>query len=233
MENRAKTGTIGILGGMGPLATADLFRKIVLHTGASSDREHIHTLIDSNCLIPDRTEFIMGRGPSPLEEMIKTALRLEMMVVMPCNTAHYFYDDIKKFLEADFISMIEETADEVTGKGAIEGKVGLLATEGTCRAGVYDRVFEKKGIALIKPDKEFQDTVSSVIYNVKKGIFSSYEETLAPVISAMKQKGARLFILGCTELPVYFETMRIEENIMDPTDILAKSAVRRAGKRVI
>lgn len=228
--------TIGILGGMGPLATADLFRKIILRTDASSDRDHIHVFIDSNTSIPDRTEFILGRGPSPLSEMVKSAIKLEMMgadiIVMPCNTAHYFYDDIKKYIKADFINMIEETASEIMNSGK-NVKTALLATEGTCAAGVYDKVFAKKGMEMLKPEKEMQDIVTSVIYNVKKGLFDKYAGNLEKVINAMKKKGAELFILGCTELPLYFETLGIMEIIADPTDILARCAVKKSGKKVI
>ncbi len=227
---------IGILGGMGPLATADLFKKIILHTNAASDREHIHIVIDSNTSIPDRTEFILGRGPSPLPEMIKTAVNLEKMgadiIVMPCNTAHYFYGEIKNHIKADFISMIEETVSEIMKSGS-GVKAALLATEGTCTAGIYDKVFAKKGMELLKPDKEMQDIVTGVIYNVKKGIYSDYAESLEKAVKELKKKGAELFILGCTELPLYFETLGIKEKTADPTDILARSAVIRAGKNVI
>ena len=237
MEKDKTEKIIGILGGMGPLATADLFKKIIMHTKASSDSEHIRVVIDSNTKIPDRTEFIMGRGPSPVREMIKTALRLEMMgadiIVMPCNTAHYFYDSINEYVKADFINMIEETASEIIKSRNSGAAIALLATEGTCRAGVYDNVFEKKGLTLIKPEKKYQDIVSSVIYDVKKGIFRKYEESLGAAVSELKKKGADLFILGCTELPVYFETLGITENTADPTDILAKAAVLKTGKKII
>lgn len=229
--------TVGILGGMGPLATADLFKKIILHTKAGSDNEHIHLFIDSNSKIPDRTEYIMGRGPSPLNEMVKSALRLEMMgadiIVMPCNTAHFFYDEIKRFIGCDFINMIEETALYVKKTLKVGGKAALLATEGTCRAGVYDRIFEKYGISLIKPDRENQDIVTGVIYGVKKGEFPPYSQSLEKSMSDLKEKGADLFILGCTELPVYFEAEKINEAFADPTDILALAAVEKAGRETI
>src|SRR5699024_10166329 len=106
--------TLGILGGMGPLATVKLFEKIVSLTHANKDQEHIHTIIDSNINIPHRSRYILGNGDDPLNELIKSAKRLENagadFLVMPCNTAHYFYDKIVAVMNIPFLNMIEETA---------------------------------------------------------------------------------------------------------------------------
>ena len=231
-----KYRTVGILGGMGPLATADLFKKIVLHTKASSDSEHLHIVIDNNTAIPDRTEYIMGRGESPVSELVKSALKLELMgaevLVMPCNTAHFFYNEIKRYVKIDFINMIEETAVEIKKRGSSAAPV-LLATEGTCKSGIYDTIFEKYRISIIKPEKSDQEIITSIIYNVKKGIFREKEADFADVLKRFKEKGGDSFILGCTELPVYFETLQIDEKYFDPTDILALRAVERAGKETV
>ena len=231
-----KTATIGILGGMGPLATADLFRKIILHTRADSDREHIPVIIDSNTAIPDRTEYLLGRGESPLDELVKTALRLEAMgadiLLMPCNTAHFFYEEIRSRIGIDFINMIEETALQVKKEGGGK-KSALLSTEGTSVSGIYDKVFAEMGLELIKPEKDEQDKVSEVIYNVKKGVLKGYEKSFKGLLASLKKRGAGSFILGCTELPVYFETLKADEKIFDPTDILAVRGVEKAGKQVI
>jgi aspartate racemase len=104
---------LGIIGGMGPLATVNLFNKIVINTDAQNDQEHIHMLVDNNINIPDRTAFLLGTGEDPTEELIKSAVRLEKagadFLIMPCNTAHHFYEVIKEKINIDFLNMIEET----------------------------------------------------------------------------------------------------------------------------
>ena len=125
--------TVGIIGGMGPLATVDLFGKIVNLTDAKCDNDHIHILIDNNTYIPDRTSYILGDGENPIDELVKSAKRLKNMgadfLIMPCNTAHYFYNDIINNVSIPFINMIEETANYINNKNI--KKVGLLSTTGT------------------------------------------------------------------------------------------------------
>ena len=134
--------TIGIIGGMGPMATVDLYRKIVDYTAASKDSEHIHVYIDSNTDIPDRTEAILHGGKDPVPEMVGSAIRLECMgadfLLIPCNTAHYFYDKICPMVHIPILNMLEETALEVKRQSI--ACVGLLATDGTIESGVYDQV---------------------------------------------------------------------------------------------
>lgn len=229
--------TVGILGGMGPLATVDLFKKIVTLTQAGSDNEHIHIIIDNNTEIPDRTDHIINNGENPENHLIKSALKLEMMgadvLIMPCNTAHFFYDKVVKYISVPFLNMIEETAKEIIGKFPSYKRTGLLATEGTCRAGVYDRVFEKYGIELIKPDSENQKYVTELIYGIKQGRSNMDITGFYKVISWFKEQGVDVLILGCTELPVAFAMYDIRVNYLDPTRILACSAIRFAGAKVI
>jgi len=227
--------TIGILGGMGPLATADLFKKIITLTDASKDNEHIYIIVENNTKIPDRTDYIINNGEDPTKHMIKSAIRLEMMgsdvIVMPCNTAHYFYDEIIKYVDIPFINMIVETAEE-TKKLYSNKKIGLLATEGTYRAGIYDRVFTEYGLELVKPDAEKEKYVMELIYGIKSGKKNIDLTNFQTVLSEFKKQGAEAFILGCTELPVAFEKFNIEEKYIDPTKILACSAIKFAGKNI-
>ena len=167
--------TLGIIGGMGPLATVKLFELIVLLTKANSDQEHIHILIDNNTLIPDRTNYILNKvGEDPRIQLIESAQNLEKIgadyLVMPCNTAHNFYEDIIEKTDIPFINMIEETAKYVKYNHIGTTKIGLLATQGTIEAKVYDKVFSKYGIEVMKPSKEFQKYVTELIYNIKEDI---------------------------------------------------------------
>lgn len=226
---------VGIIGGMGPLATVDLFNKIVTLTDAEKDNEHIHILIDNNTEIPDRTDYIINNGKNPEKFLIKSAVKLELMgadfLIMPCNTAHYFYDKIIPYINIPFINMIEETAKAVIKKYNTNRKAGLLATEGTCRANVYDKIFQKYHIDLIKPMVEDQIYVTKLIYDIKSGKKFIDITNFKKVMSHMKSQSIDTFILGCTELPVAFQLLNIDENYIDPTKILACSAIRYAGGR--
>ena len=140
--------TVGIIGGMGTLATIDLFNKIALETNAKSDDEHLHILIDNNAQIPDRSNFILKNGENPTNELIKSAKNLEQIgadfLAIPCNTAHYFYDFINDNVDIEVINMIEETAKII--KESKVSKVVLLATTGTIKAKVYDNIFKSYNI---------------------------------------------------------------------------------------
>jgi aspartate racemase len=150
--------TLGIIGGMGPLATADLFKMIIELTPAKSDQEHIPVLIDSNTNIPDRTAAILSCGKDPRPEMIHSAKRLQEAgadyLLMSCNTAHYFYDDIAENIHIPLLHMPKLTAEYARQKGY--KKVALLATDGTIKSGVYSNAFENSGVEIITPDEEGQ-----------------------------------------------------------------------------
>ena len=224
--------TIGIIGGMGPLATADLFRKIILITDASCDQEHIPVLIDSNTRIPDRTAAILHGGADPLPEMTASARRLEAagadLLIMPCNTAHYFYKEVAASVGIPVLHMIRETADLVLAKSY--QKVGLLATDGTCQAGVYQQIFDEKGIEIVKPEGRHQQAVMEVIYDgVKKANLALDLTAFYETMDDLFARGAQVLILGCTELPVAFDFFHIDRPAIDPTRVLAAAAVRAAG----
>ncbi len=227
--------TIGIIGGMGPLATSDLFRKIVEVTDAKSDQEHVRVCIDNNTEIPDRTAAILSGGRDPVPEMAKSAVRLEGMgadvLIMPCNTAHYFYDRITPFVDIPFLNMIEETAKEARRKGI--KRAGLLATDGTCRSGVYKTVFDAMGIGMCMPSPNRQKAVMDVIYKgVKAGNLSIDLTGFYEAIEELFADGAQTLVLGCTELPVAFDLFRVNRPNIDPTLVLAKAAVRFVGAGV-
>ncbi|MGE5633019.1 MAG: aspartate/glutamate racemase family protein [Caulobacteraceae bacterium] len=228
--------TIGILGGMGPLATVDIFKKIVMMTDAHSDNEHIPVLIDNNTKIPDRTSYILGKGGSPLNELVRSAVRLETMgadvIIIACNTAHYFYDDIVKHVKIPVINMIEETAKEIRNNRPDVKQVGLLATEGTCKAGVYKKVFERFGIGLIQPDTEDLKQIMDVIYGIKQGLRDIDPTGFKQALSNLKLRGAETLILGCTEIPIAFQMFNISDDFVDASEVLVKRAITFAGKNV-
>lgn len=145
--------TIGIIGGMGPEATVDSFHWIIRHTPAKTDQDHIRVLIDSNPQIPSRVNAILKNGPTPLPLLIHTAQGLQKagadILIMPCNTADLYVEDIRKQIEIPLISIVEETVNYVTESYPTIKKVGILATEATLRAGIYQKLFLKRNIELI------------------------------------------------------------------------------------
>lgn len=228
--------TIGIIGGMGPLAAADLFTKITKLTAAKSDQEHIHVLVDSNTSIPDRTAAILAGGENPVPEMVRSALRLENMgadvLVMSCNTAHYFIDDVRKFTKLPVLHMPEETAIEAKKRGY--RCVGLLATEGTCQTGIYDRAFERHGVQVVKPPAALEKHIMKMIYEgIKAGLTEYPLEGVRETMEELKSRGAECFILGCTELPLAFDLYGIKALTIDPTEVLARRAIEFVGGKCI
>lgn len=229
--------TLGIIGGMGPLATVNLFNRIVINTDAQNDQEHIHILVDNNTNIPDRTDFLLGMGKDPTEELIESAIRLEKagadFLIMPCNTAHYFYETIKEKINIDFLNMIEETVRFIQFNYPNNKKVGLLATDGTLKTKIYDLHFNKQNIQIINPEKDAQNSIMDIIYGIKEGKRGIQTDGIYSAVEEFKAKGVEVFILGCTELSVINETCILEGNFVDALNVIAKRAIEFAGKKVL
>ena len=229
--------TIGILGGMGPMATYDLGMKIIENTRASCDQEHIPVLIDCNTRISDRTAAILHGGEDPLPEMRKSAVRLEAagadFLIMPCNTAHYFYDSVCEVISIPMLHMPRETAKRLSERGI--RVAGVLATDGTCQSGIYGSALEEEGIEAVYPSAEMQSVVMSLIYDhVKAGKMDFSDLDINGVVSEMKGHGAEILILGCTELPIAFGIIGDTAlPTIDPTNELAKAAVLAAGGETV
>lgn len=228
---------LGIIGGMGPLSAVKLFERIVLLTDAHCDQEHLHILIDNNTTIPDRTDYILGKIPDdPRAKMIDSARKLQSIgadfLVICCNTAHYFYDDLIKSVDIPILSMIEETAKYIKDNHKDIKRIGLLSTEGTSKVLVYDKVFKKYGIDIIKPTIENQTYITNIIYNIKKGIPNNDLSGFNTTMCEMKDRGVNLFILGCTELPVAVDLYDLKGNFINPLEILAIKSIEYSGKSV-
>lgn len=235
-EVQDKMKTIGIIGGMGPLATVHLFERIVLRTDAASDQEHIRVLIDNNTDIPDRTKAILYGGENPVTEIIKSAKFLEQggadFLIMPCNTAHYFIDTIKKSVNIPFVNMLEETAEYTYDKYGSGTVVGILATDGTIKSGIYENCYSKVGIKTVVPEKT-QESVMRFIYDViKRGNYQEGTDLLFQGVNELKEKGADTFLLGCTELSSAQYLFDFKGPFVNPLEILAEASILKAGGRL-
>ncbi len=219
---------------MGPQATLDFFQKVLDNTKAVRDQDHIHLVIDNNPQIPDRTRFLLGQGKSPIKQLVNSAVKLQMMgadlLAMPCNTAHYFYDEIVKFIEIPFVNMIEEVAAHIYERNSKIKRVGLLATKGVYSTKIYDGYLSKYGIETIVPE-EGNQAVGETIYTIKKDINLADPTGINNVINGMQAKGAEIIILGCTELPLIMDRYPKGAEYIDTTLVLAKKAVEISIKK--
>lgn len=225
---------LGILGGMGPLATADLFRKIVTLTKAGCDNEHMRIYIDDNASIPDRTAAILAGGPDPIPVMTDSLRKLEACgaecIIMPCNTAHYFLPRLQPLTELPILSMPEATAKACARQ--FPGKTAaVLATTGTLATGIYEEALQKERVRYLIPDPQEQEALMRVIYDGVKADAPTYRyrKDMEQVLRRMAARGAHYFILGCTELPLAFDLLGLQNPHIDPTTELAKAAIEFCG----
>lgn len=226
--------TIGILGGMGPLATADLMIKIITATKADSDREHIRMYIDSNTLIPDRTEAILYGGEDPVPEMTDALRHLEACgadcILLPCNSAHYFHPRLQALTDTPILHMPAITAARC--RELFPGRTAaVLGTKGALATGVYARELEKTGVEYLIPDGAEQDVLMHLIYDLVKASkpLQPETETWRALLDGLRARGADYFILGCTELPIMANTLELPGPFVDPTAELARAAVLFCG----
>ncbi|WP_282926603.1 aspartate/glutamate racemase family protein [Helcococcus kunzii] len=220
---------IGIIGGVGSLATVDIFNKIVENTFAENDQENIPVLIYNNPKIPDRTKSILHDGESPVEEIVNTGKILEKMgadlLCIPCNTAHYYFNILENSFNVPLLNMIDITVDYVKEKKY--KKVCVLGTEGTIKSKIYHNKLLENNIENYIFDNKFLDRLTFIIYDVvKKNNFNIGIGDFENLLKDMANKNdIDVFILGCTELPVVFERFNIDVNYVDPTLLLAKKLI--------
>ncbi len=229
--------TLGILGGLGPLATVYFMDMIVKMTEAKKDQDHISMIVLNHAAIPDRTDFILDASkPNPLPMMVEDAKKLQAAgadyVVMPCNTAHFFYEQIQHNITVPMLNIIEETVMYAKERMGAK-KLGILATKGTISAGSYQRMCEKHGIEWTVPSLQDEQSLMNIIYNqVKAGKEINITEFLK-IIENMKADGCDAVALGCTELSVINKDFALgRDDIVDSLEVLARRSIELCGKTV-
>jgi aspartate racemase len=226
--------TIGILGGMGPLATADLYQKIIAATPARRDQDHYHVIIDSDPAIPDRTAALNGSGPDALPGLVVSAQRLVAagadFIVIPCNTAHAFLPRLRPHVSVPIIDMIAATAETVRAEFPQARRIGILAYQGTIATGLYHDALRVRGLEPLSPPADEQRRlVDGAIEAVKAG--DTRPEVggwLAQAGQALITRGAEVLLAACTEIPIVLPPSMVSVPLLDPTLILAQAAVRAA-----
>lgn len=220
---------LGILGGMGPLATVDFMQKVIALSQAATDQDHIPMLVHNVPQIPDRSACILQGGEDPFPALLGGLKRLEnagaQCVVIPCNTAHYWFDALKEQASVRMISIVDVVCYELARRGILNA--GLMATNATVAAGIYKKRIHTMGGQCLVPDDLAQQQVMTAIYDIKAGRLEQGSQGMEVVFDALVNEGAEAVILGCTEIPIGLAniTRQKPELCVDATELLARACV--------
>lgn len=229
--------TVGILGGMGPAATVELFSRIVNNTNASKDDDHVNLVIINDPSIPDRTKYILGDGENPVPKLKQNLRKLidagVNAVIIPCMTAHAFIPELQKETSIPIINGIELIEEYLNYIDQKIDRVGLLATTGSVKSGTYNKYLSRE---VITPNDVDQKKLMNIIYG-EKGIKAGFINNqilneLLEIIDNLKKKGAQAYIAGCTELGLILNSENTNEIIIDPIDLLALKAIELGAKNI-
>lgn len=229
---------VGIIGGVGPLATVYFMEMVISMTDAKRDQDHINMIVLNHATIPDRTGFILGTSKEdPLPVMIEDAKKLAQagadFIVIPCNTAHYFFEEIKKSVTIPMLNIVEETVSYAQSSISGLKRLGIMATSGTIESNTYQIACEKRGIDCVSPDPSGQDTVMRIIYDQVKAGRDVDIAAFYHVAESLKERGCQGVILGCTELSVVKRDFHINQpEVIDSLEILAQRTIQFSGKQL-
>lgn len=224
---------VGILGGMGPAATVDFYSKLIAATPAATDQEHLRVMIWADPSVPDRTRAITSGGEDPTDNLALGAQKLKdagaAFYVVTCNGAHAFLEGVRKQVDLDYLSIIEVTTDHIAAL-PYASSAGLLATDATLAAGLYQRSFERAGVEPVIPDARSQQLVMEVIYAVKSGTLAlEQERALVSVAEGLVEHGADVIVAACTEIPLALSADESPRPLIDPSMLLANQVVQKAA----
>lgn len=226
---------VGVLGGMGPLATVDFLRKIVEETPASCDQEHIPLVIYSVPQIPDRSHSIIADGESPLPMLLRGAKTLQdsgaAFIAIPCNTAHYWHQALAAGLDIPVLHIADCVCAQIRRMNSGSAPIGVLATAGTLQAGFYREKLEADGHPMLCPPADEQaDLVGHGIQLVKQGKILEGGRLLDAALEHLLARGAGTVILACTEIPLGLAAIasQRQSRTIDATLSLARACVQRA-----
>lgn len=223
---------LGVIGGLGPMASALFLEMVTEMTEARTDQEHIEILLHSCPWIPDRTQYILGkRKENPVKPMADMGIKLAQngadIIAIPCITAGYFYSELSEAIPVPVIHTLEEIAKYLQKLGV--QRVGLMATDGTVAGGFLQRTLEQSDIKVLLPSKGRQQDVMHLIYQEVKAGKHPEAERFDGVTEELKEKGAQVVLLGCTELSVIGQKIPLKPGCLDAMRVLAKRAVELCG----
>lgn len=225
-------GKLGVIGGMGPQATLQFCQRIINLTAARSDQEHLPMLILNDTEMPDRTAALLSGDPAPVTARLLADARVleswgATAIAITCNTAHAFLPNLEGELRVPVVNMVTESAAALNRLGC--KRVGILATDGTLRVGLYHRALEARGIQPLTPSPEAQAQVMDIIYGeIKQGLPGS-EEKFAAADKALRDQGCDRILLACTEMSTYRDWHGLDDFYVDAMDVLALRCIQLCG----
>lgn len=229
---------IGILGGMGPAATAAFYARLVELTPARQDQDHLRVAIWADPTVPDRPAALTGEGKSVLPWLNRGLTALGRcgveFVVSPCNTAHVWLGDVARDHGIKLLSIIDSTVDEAAASTRPDTNIGILATHATLTSGLYQESLSARGLRPLAPAAEVQELVARAIYLVKGGSAGGLDEAaslIGRVCEHLVAGGAGAIVSGCTEISLVLGQLRAGVAIIDSTDALARAVIRRSFDR--
>lgn len=226
---------LGVLGGMGPQATNTFYQFVIDRTDARCDQEHVNALILSDSDMPDRTAAILGseeQRQAVYQRLLSDARLLEQAgctaIAVPCNTSHFFLDQVQAQIGIPILHMIRETARLLAGQGL--KRPGILATDGTVMSGLYQKEFSALGIQVVLPSPPAQQQVMSLIYDDVKAGRDGDPEKFARIHQDLLAQGCDCGVLACTELSVFADKHHLPPFYTDAMAVLAERAVQACGR---
>lgn len=224
---------LGIIGGLGPMATAYFLRLLVDMTDAATDQEHIEILLHSKPQIPDRTNYILGKSKdNPMVPMLEIGKQLSNdgadIIAIPCITAHFFQKELEELVKCPIIHAIQETADYLKEEGI--NHVGIMATDGTIESHLFQNIMEKNGIVCSVPSTDSQVKVMQIIYGDVKAGKPIEMKLFHQVSRELFADGAQVVLLGCTELSMIKRDHEIGPGVLDVMEVLSRACVLECGK---
>jgi len=227
--------TVGILGGMGPLSTIELMRKIYFRTPVDKEQQHLRLLVDNRPQIPDRTDFILGLGPSPVPQLRDSAQLLEKwgadFIAIACNTAHLFYDDVVSAVKIPILNMLSLLDLNLAKRLSGGSRIGLLTTTGAIKSKLFQNYLPKYNLVLPHDNVQNKNVMQAIYgeHGVKTSSVSRQNKSLlCEAVEDLKQEAPALIIAGCTEIGLILQEMNVGIEILNPLDILADEIVIQA-----
>ena len=228
----SETKTVGVIGGLGPMATLDFFERILRRTRAVREQDHLRLIIDNNTKIPDRNAFKRGEGPSPGPALAAAAHALEKagaeFIVMACNTTHAWEAEIRAAISVPFISIIEETAKAVAELDP--ERAGVLAVDACLSSNLYQDALAKRGVKTVLLSADSQRSFMELVYRIKSGdTGDTVRRSMTTLARKLEAQGAEVIIAGCTEVPLVLTADDIEGELVSSTDVLVERTIVFAG----
>lgn len=228
--------TVGVIGGLGPMATVYFYNMVVNMTDAEKDQDHIDMIIMNRASTPDRTSFIIGESnTSPLDIMASDVKKLEKcnidFIVITCNTAHYFYNELQESTNVEILNTIEETVKYA--KESNKKKLGILATTGNIQSNLYQEMCKKYDIDYFILSEDLQKDIMSIIYNNIKSGEKADMVKFNKIIYKLKENNCDGVILGCTELSILKKDNNLEDDFyIDSLEVLARTTISKCNKKI-